>query len=80
MPKIPSGTSPVPDHLKPARVLREPAVRERYQVSRVTLHRWVCAKEFPAPIRLGGRTIAWVEAELDAWDALRPRVRYAEAA
>ncbi|HQT86368.1 AlpA family phage regulatory protein [Acidiphilium rubrum] len=43
--------------------------------TRVHLGRLVRAGEFPAPVNLGGQTIAWVEAEVDAWAAERAASR-----
>ncbi|OZB21971.1 MULTISPECIES: AlpA family transcriptional regulator [Acidiphilium] len=49
--------------------------------TRVHIGRLVRAGEFPAPVNLGGQTIAWVEAEIDAWAAdraaSRPAVHHA---
>jgi prophage regulatory protein len=43
--------------------------------TRVHLGRLVRAGEFPQPVNLGGQTIAWVEAEIDAWAADRAASR-----
>lgn len=45
--------------------------------TRVHLGRLVRAGEFPAPVNLGGNSIAWVEAEVDAWAAERAASRSA---
>lgn len=39
--------------------------------NRITLTRRIRRGEFPAPIRIGPRNIAWVKAEIDAWEAER---------
>jgi prophage regulatory protein len=36
-------------------------------LSRSTIYRRVSEGRFPAPIRLGGRAVAWPSAELQAW-------------
>jgi prophage regulatory protein len=41
--------------------------------SRDHLRRKVKAGEFPAPVALSDRRIAWRESEVDAWLASRPR-------
>jgi prophage regulatory protein len=43
--------------------------------TRVHLGRLVRAGEFPAPVNLGGNSIAWVEAEIEAWAAQRAASR-----
>lgn len=53
----------------PFRLIRRPAVLSRTGWSRGTLHNRVKAGEFPAPVPTGPRTIAWVEAEVDAYMA-----------
>ena len=47
---------------------------------RVQLRRKVKAGEFPAPISLSDRRIAWIEAEIDAWIAERAALRETKAA
>lgn len=43
--------------------------------TRVHLGRLVRAGEFPQPVNLGGNSIAWVEAEIEAWAADRAASR-----
>jgi prophage regulatory protein len=42
---------------------------------RVQLRRKAKAGEFPAPISLSDRRIAWIEAEIDAWLEQRAAMR-----
>ncbi|MBL7099977.1 MAG: AlpA family phage regulatory protein [Alphaproteobacteria bacterium] len=42
-----------------------------YVSNRVTLGRRIRRGEFPAPIRVGSRNVAWLKAEIDAWQAER---------
>jgi len=42
-----------------------------YVNNRVTLNRRVRRGEFPAPIRVGSRNVAWLKNEIDAWQAQR---------
>jgi prophage regulatory protein len=48
-------------------VLRLPAVKARTGLSRSTIYHWVSLHKFPTPIRLGGKSIAWVESEIESW-------------
>ena len=57
---------------EPPRVLRRREVERRVGHSRSTIYNWVSERKFPAPIRLGARTVGWVEAEVNEW--LRARV------
>ena len=41
-------------------------------VSRSTIWRWVKSGEFPAPIQLGPRAVAWPASEIEGWMAARP--------
>jgi prophage regulatory protein len=38
-------------------------------LSRSQRNRLIKAGRFPRPVRIGGRNVAWVEAEVDAWSA-----------
>ncbi len=44
--------------------------------SRVQLWRDIRGRRFPAPIEIGPNSVAWVEAEIEAWKASRPRRTY----
>ncbi|MCY4654943.1 MAG: AlpA family transcriptional regulator [Dehalococcoidia bacterium] len=55
------------------KVLRLPAVLARVGISRSTLWRLIQANSFPKPIRLGGRSVGWIEAEIDDWILSRAR-------
>ncbi len=48
-------------------LLRLPAVLSRVGYSRATVYAKIKAKEFPVPIKLGDRAVAWVSAEVDDW-------------
>jgi prophage regulatory protein len=39
--------------------------------NRVTLSRRIKRGEFPAPIRIGSRNVAWLQSEIDAWQTER---------
>lgn len=53
------------------RYLRQPEVLARVGVSWITIYRWEKLGNFPRRRRLGQRTVAWVEAEIDEWCAQR---------
>lgn len=47
---------------------RMPAVQERVGgVSRTTIYEWVKKGQFPKPVKIGGRAIAWRVSDLDQW-------------
>ena len=51
----------------PIRLLRISQVAARTGLSRSTIYEWSADGRFPAPVRLGGRVVRWVEAEVDEW-------------
>ncbi len=55
-----------------ARFLRCPEVRQRVPWAKSTFYLKISRHEFPAPYRLGGRSVAWLESEIDEW--IRSRV------
>lgn len=55
------------------RFLRLPAVLERTGMSRSWIFQAVKDERFPAPMRIGGRAIAWREQEVTCWLDARPR-------
>ena len=51
--------------------LRLPAVIERTGLSRSTIYEMVDRGDFPRPVKIGARAIAWPAERLDAWAAER---------
>ncbi|WP_373182416.1 helix-turn-helix transcriptional regulator [Halomonas campaniensis] len=49
------------------RLLRRPDVLHRCGISNSTLHRLINAGDFPAPIQLSPRAVAWIESEINEW-------------
>lgn len=49
------------------RVLRLPMVMDRTGVARSTIYLWMNQGQFPRQIKLGERTVAWVEDEIEQW-------------
>lgn len=63
------------------KLLRYPDLKARGIVSnRMTLRRWIAEQGFPAPVHLGPNSVAWPEAEIEAWLASRSRSSKTEAA
>ena len=55
------------------RVLRRPEVEDRTGLARSTIYKLIKLDEFPEPVRLGTRTVGWVEGEIEAWIESRRR-------
>jgi len=53
------------------RILRMPETKARTGVPRSSIYRLLAMGEFPRPIKLGARSIGFVESEVDAWIADR---------
>jgi len=56
---------------KPEKFLRMSEVQNRVPYSRSTIYAKIQKGEFPAPIDLGARAVAWLESDIDAWIASR---------
>lgn len=50
-----------------SKLIRLPEVRRRVPLSRSTIYLMVSNGEFPKPVSIGPRAVAWVESEVDAW-------------
>lgn len=48
-------------------LIRLPNVIKRAGISRSTIYNLIKEGSFPSPIRLGGRSIAFIESEIDDW-------------
>ena len=48
-------------------LLRRPQVEARTGLSRSTLYDWMAKGEFPQPVKLGARLVAWRESDVTAW-------------
>ena len=49
------------------RFLRLREVLHRTGLGRSTVYRWMDEGRFPKSVRLGGRSVAWIEHEIDEW-------------
>ena len=54
-----------------SRLMRLHEVVQLTGVSRSTIYRWMANGEFPKQISLGGKTVAWLESDVDDWIQLR---------
>ncbi len=54
-------------------LLRLPAVLERTGLCRSLLYALRKANRFPRPLRIGARSVGWLEDEIEAWIKSRPR-------
>jgi prophage regulatory protein len=50
-----------------SRFLRRRSVEDRTGLSRSTIYLYVQDGTFPRPVRIGGRAVAWLESDIDAW-------------
>ena len=48
-------------------LIRLSEVQRRVPYSRSTIYLKVARNEFPQPVSLGARAVAWVESEVDKW-------------
>lgn len=63
---------------KPFRnLLLRSEVIARTRLSQTTLWRLVRAGDFPRPVNLGTRRVAWFEDEIDQWITTRPATKNA---
>jgi prophage regulatory protein len=62
-------------HRAKVRVMRRAEVERLTGLSRSTLYDWMKRGEFPQPVRLGARIVAWRESDVTAWlDSRETRV------
>ncbi len=59
----------------PARFLRLPEVMGLTGLTRSTLYDSIKRGSFPASVPLGGKSVAWLSTEVDAWMAERVAAR-----
>lgn len=49
------------------KLMRRPEVEARTGLSRSTIYEWMKRGEFPQPVKLGARLVAWRENDVTAW-------------
>ena len=55
-------------------LIRLPEVMRRTGFGRSSLYAYIKRGQFPAPVRLGERSVAWKSSDVDAWIESRPSV------
>jgi prophage regulatory protein len=55
-----------------SRLLRLPDVQHLTGLAQSTIYKRIALGEFPAPVGLGGRAVAWRERDVVAWVEARP--------
>ncbi|SNY97901.1 AlpA family transcriptional regulator [Halomonas sp. hl-4] len=57
------------------KLIRIKDVMERTGLARSTIYKYISLGQFPQPIKLGTRAVAWVESEIDVWinDSIKRR-------
>ena len=53
--------------MKTKKFIRLPVVMEKTGLGRTWIHHLIKKNSFPAPVKIGERTIAFIESEIDAW-------------
>ena len=57
------------------RILRLPQVEEATGESRSTIYKRISEGEFPRPVKLGAKSVGWVEEEVAAYNEARIAAR-----
>lgn len=61
------------------KLYRLPEVLGLVGLSRSTIYRWIDCGQFPVPVKLGQRAVAWRSAEIHAWIESRQSTQNVEA-
>ncbi len=67
--------APDVDHNESESLLRLPEVQRMTGLARSTIYKHVALHQFPAPVSLFGRAVAWRSAEVESWTRNRPIAR-----
>ena len=68
-------TTATTDPIPPGPLLRRPEVERETGLSRSSIYRRMDEGSFPRPRRTGRRSVAWPQAEIEAWKAACPTTR-----
>lgn len=60
-----------------SRLIRLPEVMDRIPLSRTSIYNRINDGTFPKPIKLGSKSVAWLESSIDEWIA--SHVEFSEA-
>lgn len=55
------------DRVPPPPLLRLPSVMHMTGLGRSTIYRMITKQQFPSPVRLGLRAVAWRQSDLSHW-------------
>lgn len=55
-------------------LLNRQTVQLKTTLSRTSIYDMIARGEFPKPIKISGRRVAWLESSIDAWIQLRTEV------
>lgn len=66
-PKSTKKTTTPPQQDRPTRLIRLPEVKSRVGLSRSSIYMRISDGTFPAPVRLGEKSVAWLETDIDTW-------------
>lgn len=50
---------------------RLPTVQARVNASKTSIYGWIKSGDFPQPVKLGPRAVAWRRSDIDAWISSR---------
>tara|TARA_R110000822_G_scaffold60287_2_gene150160 strand:- start:18446 stop:18673 length:228 start_codon:yes stop_codon:yes gene_type:complete len=48
-------------------IIKLPTVKKRCGLSRSSIYKYISENTFPKPISLGGRSVGWLESEIEGW-------------
>ena len=51
--------------------LKRPDVEKRIGLKKCTIYRLIKRGQFPQPVRIGIRAVAWLDSEIEAWESAR---------
>lgn len=57
---------------KSGRLLSRPEVEQLTRLSRSTIYRQIDSGDFPRPVRVGAKAVAWWESDVEKWRRTRP--------
>ena len=67
---------PPSDDVSPALLLRIGSVVRVTGLGRSTIYRLMSTADFPSPVRLTSRVVAWRRTDLEEWSAARPQAQH----
>lgn len=71
-----SSEASMPAHVDVLMHLRLPAVKRLTGLGRSTIYRLMALHEFPSPVKVSKRAVAWRRTDLEQWSEARPRATH----